>query len=105
MPKIWNKKTDKDIPEDARYCGRPGILGNPFSHLPYNTLAEHRVKTRDEAVDEHRKYMLVKIATDPVYEAAVEDLRGHDLVCWCAPARCHCENYIWYHENHPPREA
>lgn len=85
-PKVWNHR-QKDIPDGAVYVGRPTKFGNPFSHLTASK-AEFRVETRDEAVDEYEKWLLAQ----PELVALVRaKLRGRDLVCWCAPQRCHAE--------------
>lgn len=104
MPRIWNKRS-KNIPADAVYVGRPGILGNPFTYIAdRQTRAEYVVATRDEAVERHWLYMVDRIENDPEYAAAVEALRDKDLVCWCAPQRCHAENYLHWLETNPPKE-
>jgi hypothetical protein len=82
--KIWNKR-DPNTPQDAIYVGRPTKFGNPYSHLP-NTKALHRVKNRSEAIRQYRIYLQHQ---PELIEAAKRELRGKDLVCWCAPAECH----------------
>lgn len=86
MPKVWNKR-DKNIPADAVYVGRPSKWGNPF---PMNGE-----DTRQWAIDAYRG-MLRHESTNPdsVYygmRAVVDELRGKDLVCWCAPEACHAD--------------
>ena len=89
MPRVYNKR-DAATPRTAVYVGRPTVFGNPFSHLP-GTLATHRVATRDAAVDEYERW----IRENPALLArAKRELRGKDLVCWCAPARCHADVLI-----------
>lgn len=86
MPRVWNKRAG-DVPREAVYVGRPSKFGNPFSHLP-STLAQFKVATRDEAVEAFERWLMGR----PEMVAAVKrELRGRDLVCWCAPARCHAE--------------
>lgn len=77
------------------YIGRPSPLGNPFSHLP-NTLAEHRVASRDEAVDAYARWIEDKLRDPDSPQSREFDrlvalaMQGDlQLVCWCAPARCH----------------
>ena len=87
MPKVWNKR-DPKCPKDAVYVGRPTIWGNPYSHLPGKAVIE--VASRDGAIAAY---------TDWIYgedqkwlrKRAKKDLKGKDLVCWCAPAACHAE--------------
>ena len=42
---------------------------------------------RDECCDLHQDNVLYHASLDGV--AAIEKLRGHDLVCCCKPKRCH----------------
>jgi len=77
-PRVLNKKTDR-IPPGARYRGRPSPLGNPF--------VIGRDGTRDEVCDKYAAWL----PTQPKLMAMIPDLAGRDLVCWCAPLRCHCD--------------
>lgn len=67
------------------YIGRPSKWGNPFSHLP-DTLAQFRVKTRDEAIIAYAKWLMTqpKLIAD-----AKAELRGKVLGCFCWPKSCH----------------
>ena len=85
--KVWNKR-DRQTPRAAVYVGRPTKWGNPFTHLPNGTLAKFVVKDRDEAVDSYEAWLLAQPA---LVAAAKHELRGKDLVCWCAPQRCHAD--------------
>jgi len=78
LPRILNKKTDR-IPPGAYYCGRPGPLGNPF--------VIGRDGTRDQVVDKFDAW----VQTQQRLMAIITTLEGRDLICWCAPLRCHCE--------------
>lgn len=70
------------------YVGRPSPFGNPFSHLATPNLARFRVKTREEAIEKFRYWLLQQ----PDLVARVRrELRGKRLGCWCAPAPCHAE--------------
>ena len=78
MPTVFNKHSDK-IPPDAIYVGRPSKWGNPFFVGP---------DTREVVVAKYKKWLDNQIAKgwlDP------EELRGKDLVCWCAPLPCHAD--------------
>jgi hypothetical protein len=86
MCKVWNKR-DPRTPADAVYVGRPTKWGNPYSHQS-GTLAKYKVATRDEAVDAYEQYLR---ENPELMEAAKRELRGKDLVCWCAPLRCHAD--------------
>lgn len=69
--KIWNKH--KPYPSDAVYIGRGSPWGNPF--------VIGRDGNRDEVCDRFEREIL------PTLD--VSSLRGKDLVCFCAPKRCH----------------
>ena len=81
--KVWNKR-DPLVPKDAVYIGRPSKWGNPFSHMD-STLAQFKVSSRDEAVEAYRNWLV----NDSGLLGDLGELRGKDLVCWCAPAKCH----------------
>lgn len=66
------------------YIGRPSIWGNPFSH-EFGTLAQYKVKTRQEAVEKYEAWIL----TQPDLLARLPKLKSKVLGCWCVPALCH----------------
>ena len=73
------------IPADAIYIGRTV----PRYRLPeskwHNPFIEPRDGTRVEVIAKHRAWL----CDQPVLMAALPDLRGRDLYCWCAPLPCH----------------
>jgi hypothetical protein len=71
------------------YIGRGSIWGNPFSHLAVSA-AEFQVRTRDEAIEKYREYILGRVDL----LAQLDSLRGMVLGCWCLPKRCHGEILI-----------
>ena len=68
------------------YVGRPSKWGNPFSHKA-ETLARFKVATRMEAIAAYERWIL----TQPDLIAALPELRGKTLGCWCAPFPCHAQ--------------
>jgi hypothetical protein len=46
--------------------------------------------TRDEVIAKYRAW----IVRQPALMAVLGELKGKDLVCWCAPERCHAEVLI-----------
>lgn len=77
----------KKEPYDV-YIGRPSKWGNPFSHLSGDDgLAKFKVATRAKAIEFYERW----IQTQPELMAALPELRGKILGCWCAPKRCHGE--------------
>lgn len=88
MPEVLNKRND-NTSEDAVYVGRPTKWGNPFTHLSRETHASFRVDTRDQAVDKY--YWWITLGDGRYLLDDLEELRGKDLVCWCASQRCHAD--------------
>lgn len=86
MPKVYNKLLG-GFPAQAVYVGRPTKFGNPYSHTDtkFNTT---KVETREEAIQRFREYIA---ARPDLIAAARRELRGKDLVCWCAPLACHAD--------------
>ena len=88
-PRVLNKRTDA-IPPDATYCGRGSKWGNPFTHLTGKTLAQYHVGSRHEAVSAHAEWF----SQQSELIAALPELTGRDLVCFCHPLPCHCHTLI-----------
>jgi hypothetical protein len=86
MPKVYNRY-HKDVPVDAVYVGRPTKWGNPFSHLSSNNAIV--VATREEAVEKYKAWLIEYVPS--LIELAKQELKGKDLVCWCAPKACHAD--------------
>ena len=76
MAKVLNKKRD-GLPGGAVYIGRPSKWGNPF--------VIGRDGTRGQVIAKFRDYLL----RNERLMADLRELRGKDLVCWCAPCACH----------------
>lgn len=86
MAQVFNKR-EKMVPAGAVYVGRPTVWGNPFSHLD-GTTAAYRVASREVAVARFAEWL----ESQPTLVArARRELRGRDLVCWCAPLACHAD--------------
>lgn len=92
MPKVWNKR-DPNCPKDAVYVGRPTKWGNPWSHLPSKDTRVMHVSDRLMAVECFESMMRKR---EDLQKQAREELRGKDLVCWCAPHDCHAETLLYY---------
>lgn len=74
MPKVLNKKDSSD----GIYVGRPTKFGNPF--------VLGRDGDRATVVLKYKKYIE---ARPELLHAARRELRGSNLICWCAPLACH----------------
>lgn len=75
MPKVLNKHRTSIMPPNAVYCGRGSPYGNPF--------VIGRDGDRDTVCDRFEREIL------PTLD--VTALRGKNLLCFCAPKRCHCD--------------
>jgi Domain of unknown function (DUF4326) len=83
MSKVLNARRVGKRPALDRACGgRPSKWSNPF--------VIGRDGTRDEVIAKYRAW----IVRQPALMAALHELRDKDLVCWCAPHRCHAEVLI-----------
>jgi hypothetical protein len=69
-------KTNKDI-----YIGRPSKYGNPFEI--------GKDGTREEVVSKYRIWLYNKIGSSEITIDELVDMKDKNLVCWCAPLRCH----------------
>lgn len=79
-PRVVNHKGHSRAVLRGIYVGRPTKFGNPF--------VIGRDGTRAEVVQKYREW----IASNPdLYEAAQRELRGQNLICWCAPEPCHAD--------------
>lgn len=76
-PKVLNRKVC-GIPNGAVYIGRGSKWGNPFKI--------GRDGNRDEVI---RKYIDWFLEDPTKIEAAKNELADRNLVCYCAPDRCH----------------
>jgi hypothetical protein len=79
MPKVYNKK-NKNVPKEAIYVGRPTDWGNPYFI--------GRDGDRREVVDKYARWIT---SNTSLCERARRELKGKDLVCWCAPEACHAD--------------
>jgi len=92
IPKVLNKQKDF-IPKDAVYVGRPSKWGNPWRIGERHPADGHRL-TRKEVIEIHRNsihQMLTANREDGTIILDLSELRGKDLVCWCAPLSCHAD--------------
>jgi hypothetical protein len=65
------------------YIGRPSKWGNPYTHhADKETLAEHIVESREEAISKYKEYILAK----PELLNDLHELEGKTLGCWCMPS-------------------
>ena len=92
MPLVLNKRTDA-IPPDAVYVGRPSKWGNPWRVGEQHPEDKHSL-TREEVVRFYRNALPMMLTAKDENGKVILDLnelRGKDLVCWCAPLPCHAD--------------
>lgn len=73
---------------NAVYIGRPNKFGNPF--------VIGKDGTREEVIKKYREWFY---SQPKLQEQAVEELRGKNLGCWCAPLPCHGDILLEYVNN------
>ena len=74
-------KHKSGIPAGAIYIGRGSKWGNPFVMGPK--------QSRDSVCDQHKQYLWQQVQTGEISLEELAALKGKDLVCFCAPLRCH----------------
>lgn len=78
--KVFNKRSKSAMPPNSVYVGRPTMFGNPFS-VPHDG-------TRKEVIEKFEQY----VRSRPDLLAHIRrELRGKNLICWCAPLPCHAD--------------
>lgn len=94
MPKVLNKHTASPLElAGAVYVGRPSKFGNPFK---MKSEAD-----RQRVITEFEYHLPLHIR-----EAAKQELRGKNLVCFCAPKPCHADVLLRIaNEPTPPKEG
>ena len=81
IPKVLNKNNLQG--ESGIIVMRPSKFGNPFKRDSLNT--------RSMVCDNYEKW----IQTQPeLIEQVKKELSGKNLVCCCAPKRCHAETLL-----------
>lgn len=99
-PKRIQRKRTKGwrMPDGAVYVGRPTRWGNPW-RIGVHLCAGHGrdyvqipVTTRSEAVKFFADTLSIMPRNYPSNEEVRAELRGRDLVCWCALDQpCHAD--------------
>lgn len=69
------------IPPDAVYIGRGSRWGNPF--------VRGQDGDRDSVCEQYAQYLRNQIRIGQITLNELSELHGKDLVCFCAPLRCH----------------
>lgn len=90
MPKVWNMGRSS-WPAEAVRIDRKSQWGNPY--------VVGKDGTREQVIALHAAWIL----TQPQLLAALPELRGKDLACWCAPYECHGQTLIAMANAQPAR--
>lgn len=81
--------------DGVRMIDRDTRFGNPF-RLEENG-GDH---TREESIEAYREWFVKNIQSDEEFRAAVENLQGETLGCWCKPKDCHGDIILAYLRGH-----
>jgi hypothetical protein len=81
-PKVWNKR-NPNVPKQAVYIGRPSKFGNPFSI--------GKDGDRTQVITKYRMWLNEQ---PELIAMAKQELKGKDLVCFCAPQPCHGDTLL-----------
>lgn len=76
-PKVIHCRSKPPPQGEVVYIGRPSKWGNPF--------AIDADWTREQVIEKYEAY----IKSRPDLLAALPELAGKHLACWCAPRTCH----------------
>lgn len=91
----WNAETKSWDSPDFVYIGR----ANRFYRIPGskwgNPFKPGRDCSREDITSKYRAYLLNR----PDLLAALDELRGKTLVCWCKPLICHGDVLLEMVEN------
>lgn len=72
--------------ENSVYIGRGSKWGNPYRiGIDGN---------RDTVCDKHKQYLWDQVQRGDITLQELVELDGKDLVCFCAPQRCHGDTLI-----------
>lgn len=90
---------DKSKEKNFYYCGRPSILGNPYTHLDKEqTLAVFQCQDRDESIDKYSDYYDIMYGHNIEFTTIIDEIyekykNGEEIYlgCFCKPKRCHCD--------------
>lgn len=75
----------------VRMIGRSTRFGNPF-----RMKKDGGDYSREGCVEAYREWFHEKIENDLEFRAAVEELRGETLGCYCKPQACHGDVILEY---------
>ena len=77
MPKVLNVKDVQEFNQDMIYIGRPSKWGNPF--------IIGKDGNRKEVIQKYQEF----VKNNNLITEIKKELKGKNLVCHCAPLKCH----------------
>jgi hypothetical protein len=86
LPKVYNKHHN-DYPTGSIYVGRGTPWGNPYKIGHYHPSIPGKVMGRGDVVALYREH----IKKDGMERLIKQELKGKNLVCFCAPLACHAD--------------
>lgn len=92
MPRVYNKRHN-NYPPNSVYVGRPSKWGNPH---PVDQPCK-RCSTPEKQVVHARGEAVAAFEADiegdqsGIKERIKRELAGQNLICWCAPQKCHAD--------------
>jgi Domain of unknown function (DUF4326) len=91
MPHLLNIKTLKRVPAGAVYIGRDNRFFRVAKSKWHNRFQSNRDGDRATVIALYEEWLRTQ---DDLVDA-LDELRGKDLVCWCAPLPCHGDLLLW----------
>jgi hypothetical protein len=82
-PRVISKRTGECSGRQVIYIGRPSKWGNPF--------VIGKDGTRAEVIAKYKEWFLKQPS---LVQQAKKELRGKDLMCYCAPEPCHGDTLL-----------
>jgi hypothetical protein len=76
VQRLERAESRQALERDAALHRPPEQMGHPV---------RHRTRSRADVIAKYRAWFV----TQPERMKALDELRGRDLVCFCAPAACH----------------
>ncbi len=93
LPGDWEHDTNI-VYIGRRGRGHDGYFGNPFRIQPGTP--------RGSSIQKYSNYFYGRIEQDPEFKAAIHNLKGKTLACFCAPLPCHGNVIARYLDNLSP---
>ncbi len=97
---LKGRKPQQLLPGEI-YCGRPIHMGG-WNLAGSKWANPFKVGTNCQDLDQCILYYMTHIMSTPELFAALPELRGKTLACWCKPNRCHCDILVHLLQTYHP---